>query len=153
MDKTLKIIIMITSALFLSITYFAVVDVFLNVELSQKNLEITGLQKQLGNQPNFHLVTSLGISTDPRNVTYPHPHFTIEGAVYNFGNETAYNARLDIVAYYKNYNNLKNYPLALNMSIPLGNIEKSQVVQVNQIIVTDDWIGNYTVKPRYNDSP
>ena len=92
-------------------------------------------------------MTSLGISTEPSNVMYPHPHFTIEGAVFNFGNETAHNARLDIIAYYK------NGPLALNMSIPLGNMEKSQVVQVNKIMGTSDWIGNYTITPRYSDTP
>jgi hypothetical protein len=160
MGKKLKIIIVIIfSTLLLSIIYFAAIETSLNNELIQKNLEITGLdsqvielQKQLDNQQKIHLVTSLGISTEPRDVTYPHPHFTIEGTVFNLGNETAYNARLDIVAYYKNYNN-KNYPLALNMSIPLGNMEKLQVVQVNKIIATDDWIGNYTVTPRYNDTP
>ena len=129
-------------------TSFAVVDTNLNNELVQKNLEITGLnnqvidlQKQTDNQQKASLVTSLGISTEPRNITYPHPHFTIEGVVFNVGSKTAYNARLDIIAYYKNGLS------AFNMSIPLGNLAKWQVAQVSKIIATSDWIGNYTVTP------
>jgi hypothetical protein len=155
MDKKTKVITIITvSMLLLLIISFAVVETILNNELVQKSLEITGLnnqvielQRQLDNQQKASLVTSLGISTEPRNITYPHPHFTIEGVVFNVGSETAYNARLDIIAYYK------NGLLALNMSIPLGNMEKWQIVQVNKIIVTSDWIGNYTVVPISSDTP
>jgi hypothetical protein len=65
----------------------------------------------------------------------------MEGFVFNVGSETAYNARLDIIAYYENGLS------AFNMSIPLGNLAKWQIVQVNKIIATSDWIGNYTVTP------
>jgi hypothetical protein len=141
---------MITSSvLLLSIIYLAVFEVSLNDRLVQKNLEVDklnnqviDLQKQLDNQQKATLVTSLGISTEPRdNTAYPHPHFTMEGFVFNVGSETAYNARLDIIAYYKNGLS------AFNMSIPLGNLAKWQIVQVNKIIATSDWIGNYTVTP------
>jgi len=149
MGKKTKVITIITiSILLLLTTSFAVVDTNLNNELVQKNLEITGLnnqvidlQKQTDNQQKASLVTSLGISTEPRNITYPHPHFTIEGVVFNVGSKTAYNARLDIIAYYKNGLS------AFNMSIPLGNLAKWQVAQVSKIIATSDWIGNYTVTP------
>jgi hypothetical protein len=149
MGKKTKVITIITiSILLLLTTSFAVVDINLNDELVQKNLEITGLnnqvidlQKQTDNQQKASLVTSLGISTEPRNITYPHPHFTIEGVVFNVGSKTAYNARLDIIAYYKNGLS------AFNMSIPLGNLAKWQVAQVSKIIATSDWIGNYTVTP------
>jgi hypothetical protein len=155
MGKKTKVIIIISvSMLLLLIISFAVVETILNNELVQKNLEITGLnnqvielQRQLDNQQKASLVTSLGISTEPRNITYPHPHFTIEGVVFNVGTKTAYNARLDIIAYYK------NGLLALNMSIPLGNLAKWQIAQVNKIIVTSDWIGNYTVVPISTDTP
>jgi hypothetical protein len=156
MGKKLKITIMIISAiLLLSTIYFAVFEASLNYELVQKDLEVDrlnnqviDLQKQLDNQHKATLVTSLGISTEPRNNTeYPHPHFTMEGFVFNVGSETAYNARLDIIAYYK------NGLLALNMSVPLGNMEKWQIVQVNKIIATPDWIGNYTVVPISADTP
>jgi hypothetical protein len=155
MGKKTKVIIIISvSMLLLLIISFAVVETILNNELVQKNLEITGLnnqvielQRQLDNQQKASLVTSLGISTEPRNITYPHPHFTIEGVVFNVGTKTAYNARLDIMAYYK------NGLLALNMSIPLGNLAKWQIAQVNKIIVTSDWIGNYTVVPISTDTP
>jgi len=149
-DKKLKIITLITfSILLLSVIYFAVFEASLNYTLVQKDLEVTklnnqviDLQKQLDNQRKATLVTALGISTEPRNNTaYPHPHFTMDGFVFNVGSETAYNAKLDIVAYYK------NGLLALNISIPLGNMEKWQIVQVNKIIATSDWIGNYTVVP------
>jgi hypothetical protein len=155
MGKKTKVIIIISvSMLLLLIIFFAVGETILNNELVQKNLEITGLnnqvielQRQLDNQQKASLVTSLGISTEPRNITYPHPHFTIEGVVFNVGTKTAYNARLDIIAYYK------NGLLALNMSIPLGNLAKWQIAQVNKIIVTSDWIGNYTVVPISTDTP
>jgi hypothetical protein len=155
MGKKTKVITVITiSILLLLIIYFAVIETSLNNELVQKNLEITGLnnqvielQKQLDNQQKASLVTSLGISTEPRNITYPHPHFTIEGVVFNVGSKTAYNARLDIIAYYK------NGLLALNMSIPLGNLAKWQIVQASKIIATSDWIGNYTVTPTCTDTP
>ena len=132
----------------LLIISYAVVENSLSNELFQKNLEIAELnkqviefQKQLDSQQKASLVTSLGISTEPRNITYPHPHFTIEGVVFNVGSKTAYNARLDIIAYYKNGLS------AFNMSIPLGNLAKWQVAQVSKIIATSDWIGNYTVTP------
>lgn len=155
MGKKTKVITVITiSMLLLLIIYFAAIETSLNNELVQKNLEITGLnnqvielQKQLDNQQKAFLVTSLGISTEPRNITYPHPHFTIEGVVFNVGSKTAYNTRLDIIAYYK------NGLLALNMSIPLGNLAKWQIVQVSKIIATSDWIGNYTVTPICTDTP
>jgi hypothetical protein len=156
MEKKLKIIIIIiSSVLLLSTIYFAAFEVSLNYRLIQKDLEVErlsnqviDLQKQLAVEHKATLVTSLGISTEPRNNTeYPHPHFTVEGSVFNVGTETAYNARLDIIAYYT------NGLLALNMSIPLGNLEKWQIVQVNKIIVTSDWIGNYTVVPISSDTP
>jgi hypothetical protein len=156
MGKKLKIIIMISfSILILSTIYYAVFEASLNDRLVQKdsevdrlNNQVIDLQKQLDNQLKATLVTSLGISIEPRNNTeYPHPHFTIEGFVFNVGNETAYNARLDIIAYYK------NGLLALKMSIPLGNMEKWQIVQVSKIIPTSDWIGNYTVVPISSDTP
>jgi len=99
----------------------------------------------LDNQQKAYPVTSLGISTEPRNVTYPHPHFTVEGIVINVGSKTACNAHLDIIAYYK------NGILALNMSILLGNLTKWQIGQVNKIMATSDWIGNYTVTPNWTD--
>jgi hypothetical protein len=155
MGKKLKIVIMISfSLLILSTIYFAVFEASLNDRLVQKdsevdtlNNQIIDLQKQLNNQQKATLVTSLGISTEPRNITYPHPHFTIEGVVFNVGSKTAYNARLDITAYYKNGFS------AFNMSIPLGNMEKWQIVQVSKIISTSDWIGNYTVIPISSDTP
>ncbi len=156
MGKKLKIIMsIIFSLLLLSTIYFAVFEASLNYELAQKNLEVdrlnnqvVDLQNQLNNQNKPTLVTALGISTEPRNNTaYPHPHFTMDGFVFNVGTKTAYNARLDIVAYYK------NGLLALNFSIPLGNMEKWQIVQVDKIIATTDWIGNYTVIPMSNDTP
>jgi hypothetical protein len=156
MGKKLKpIIAIIFSVLLLSTIYFAVFEASLNYELGQKNLEVdrlnnqvVDLQNQLSNQNKPTLVTAIGISIEPRNNTaYPHPHFTMDGYVFNVGNETAYNARLDIVAYYK------NGLLALNFSIPLGNLEKWQIVQVDKIIATTDWIGNYTVIPMSTDTP
>jgi len=93
------------------------------------------------------LVTSLGVSVEPRNVIYPHPHFTFEGIVFNVGYRTAYNARLDITAYYKNGLS------AFNLTIPLGNLERWQVVQVSRIIATSNWIGNYTITPLWDDLP
>jgi hypothetical protein len=153
MGRTRVITVITVSILLLLVISFAAIAASLNNELAQKNLEITELnnqvielQKQLDNQQKASLVTSLGISTEPRNITYPHPHFTIEGFVFNVGSETAYNARLDIIAYYK------NGLLALNMSIPLGNLAKWQIVQVNKIIATSDWIGNYTVTPICTDT-
>jgi len=156
MGKKLKLIIaIIFSSLLLATIYFAVFEASLNYELAQKNLEadklnnqVVDLQNQLDNQNKPTLVTALGISIEPRNDTaYPHPHFTMDGFVFNVGTKTAYNARLDIVAYYK------NGLLALNFSIPLGNMEKWQIVQVDKIIATTDWIGNYTVIPMSNDTP
>jgi hypothetical protein len=156
MGKKVKFIIaIIFSALLLSTIYFAVFEASLNYELGQKDLEadrlnnqVVDLQRQLDNQNKPTLVTALGISTEPRNDTaYPHPHFTMDGFVFNVGTKTAYNARLDIVAYYK------NGLLALNMSVPLGNMEKWQIVQVDKIIATTDWIGNYTVIHMSTDTP
>jgi cell division protein FtsL len=152
--KTTTIIILVALALLLLSSYFAVFKASLNNELAKKNSEINNLtnqvlelQKQLDDQQKPSLVTALGISTEPRNVTYPHPHFTIEGSVLNVGNRTAYNAKLDVIAYYKNGLS------ALKMSIPLGDIGKYQIVQVSKITATSDWIGNYTVTPVCTDIP
>jgi hypothetical protein len=138
--------------LLLTITLCAVYSLNLNQELAQKDSKINELtnlnaelQNQFGNQMKPYLVTSLGVSIEPRNITYPHPHFTVEGVVFNVGNRTAYNSRLDITAFYKNGLS------AFNMSLPLGNLERWQVAQVNEIVVTSDWIGNYTITPVWDD--
>ena len=154
MDKGSQITFAAVLLLLLTIILCAVYSISLNQELVQKDSKINELtnlnielQNQLGNQQKPSLVTSLGVSTEPRNSTYPHPHFTIEGAVFNVGNRTAYNARLDIIAYYKNGLS------AFNMSLPLGNLGRWQVAQVSKIIATSDWIGNYTITPMCTDIP
>jgi hypothetical protein len=143
-------VLLILAAIILCAAY----TMSLNQELARKDSKIneltslnTELQNQLTNQQKPYLVTSLGVSTEPRNVTYPHPHFTFEGVVFNVGYRTAYNARLDIVAYYRNGLS------AFNMSLPLGNLGKWQVTQVSKIMATSDWIGNYTITPACDDFP
>ena len=138
----------------LAIVFSAVYSVSYNQKLVQKNSRINELtdsnielQNQLVSQQKPSLVTSLGVSIEPRNVTYPHPHFTFEGVVFNVGNRTAYNARLDISACYKNGLS------AFNMSLPLGDLGKWQVAQVSKIVATSDWIGNYTITPACDDFP
>jgi len=154
MDKrsqgTLTAVLLVLTTIVLNVVY----SMSLNQELVQKDLrtkELTNLnvelQNQLGDQQKPSLVTSLGVSIEPRNVTYPHPHFTIEGVVFNVGNRTAYNARLDISAYYRNGFS------AFNMSLLLGNLGKWQVAQVSKIIATSDWIGNYTITTACDDFP
>jgi len=66
----------------LAIVFCAVYSVSYNQKLVQKNSRIDELnsqnielQNQLRNQQKPYLVTSLGVSIEPRNVTYPHPHF------------------------------------------------------------------------------
>ena len=155
MNKITKAII--ASFILLLVVYTAFITVAengLNSELEQKNSQITTLnnqiielQNQWDNQQKALVITALGISTEPRNVTYPHPHFTVQGIVINVGNRTAYNAILDIIAYYK------NGALALNMTLPFGNLEKWQIGNVNEIIATSDWIGNYTITPSWTDIP
>jgi hypothetical protein len=121
--------------------------IFATIKINGLNKQISELQNQLDIQEKAFLVTSLGISVEPRNVTYPHPHFTIEGIVINVGTKTAYNASLEIIAYYK------SGTLALNMTIPFGNLAKWETGHVNEIIATSDWIGNYTVTPTWIDAP
>jgi len=154
MIKESKMTIIAVFFILLTITCCVVYSTSLNQVLFQKDSEINGLanqvlelEEQLQNQQKPSLVTSLGVSTEPRNVTYPHPHFTIEGVVFNVGNRTAYNARLEITAYYKNGLS------AFNISIPLGNLEKWQVTQVGKIMATSEWIGNYTITPICTDIP
>jgi hypothetical protein len=154
MDKESQITFACVLLLLLTIIFCAVYSISLNQELAQKDSRINELtdsnielQKQLVSQQKPTLVTSLGVSTEPRNITYPHPHFTIEGVVFNVGNRTAYNARLDIVAFYKNGLS------AFNMSLPLGNLGRWQVAQVGKIMATSDWIGNYTVTTACDDFP
>jgi hypothetical protein len=121
--------------------------IFATIKINGLNKQISELQNQLDIQEKAFLVTSLGISVEPRNVTYPHPHFTIEGIVINVRTKTAYNASLEIIAYYK------SGTLALNMTIPFGNLAKWETGHVNEIIATSDWIGNYTVTPTWIDAP
>jgi hypothetical protein len=154
MDKGSQIAFAAVLLLLLTVIFCAVYSIGLNQELVQKDSKIDELTKsnielqyQLGNQQKPYLVTSLGVSTEPRNITYPHPHFTIEGVVFNVGNRTAYNARLDIIAYYENGLS------AFNMSLPLGNLGRWQVAQVSEIVATSDWIGNYTITPMWADIP
>ncbi len=154
MDKGSQITFAAVLLLLLTIIFCAVYSISLNQELVQKDSKINELtnsnielQNQLGNQQKPYLVTSLGVSIEPRNITYPHPHFTVEGVVFNVGNRTAYNARLDIVAYYKNGFS------AFNMSLALGNLGRWQVAQVSKIVATSDWIGNYTITPVWADIP
>ena len=154
MDKRSQIAFVAVLLLIFANIFWSIYSINLNQTLVQKETKIgelmdqnLALENQLSNQQKPTLVTSLGVSTEPRNVTYPHPHFTIEGVVFNVGNRTAYNARLDIVAFYKNGLS------AFNMSIPLGNLERWQVTEVNKIIATSDWIGNYTITTACSDSP
>ena len=154
MDKRSQITLAAVLLLLLTIILCAVYSISLNQELVQKDSKINELtnlnielQNQLENQQKPALVTSLGVSIEPRNNTYPHPHFTIEGIVFNVGNRTAYNARLDIVAYYKNGLS------AFNMSMPLGDLGRWEVAQVSKIVATSDWIGNYTITPMWSDVP
>ena len=147
MNKVSQIFLVAVSLILTTIVLCAAYSMSLNQELAQKDLEINELTNQLVNQQKPYLVTSLGVSIEPRNVTYPHPHFTIEGAVFNVGYRTAYNARLDIAAYYK------NGVSAFNMSLPLGNLEKWQVAQVSKIVATSDWIGNYAITTACDDFP
>ncbi|MCW4007867.1 MAG: hypothetical protein NWF09_04140 [Candidatus Bathyarchaeota archaeon] len=152
MDKRGKGIFAVTFLLLLVMVSCAAYSLTLHLELLQKNSRIDELNRlniELKNQLDApqkpYLVTSLGVSVEPRNVTYPHPHFTFEGVIFNVGYRTAYNARLEIAAYYKNGLS------AFNLSIPLGNLEKWQVIQVSRIISTSDWIGNYTITPVWDD--
>jgi hypothetical protein len=151
MNKRIQITLVAVLLLSLSTAFCAVYSLSLYQELAQKNSEITELTNsnvELQNQLSPlkpYLVTSLGVSIEPRNTTYPHPHFTVDGVVFNIGNRTAYNARLDITAYYE------SGVSAFNMSLPLGNLEKWQVAQVSKIVVTSDWIGNYTITPMWDD--
>jgi hypothetical protein len=154
MDKGSQITFAAVLLLLLTIIFCAVYSISLNQELVQKGSKINELtnlnielQNQLGNQQKPYLVTSLGVSIEPRNITYPHPHFTVEGVVFNVGNRTAYNARLDIIAYYKNGLS------AFNMSLALGDLGRWQVAQVSKIVATSDWIGNYTITPMWADIP
>ena len=154
MDKGSETTFAAVLLLLLTIIFCAVYSISLNQELVQKDSKINELtnlnlelQNQMGNQQKPSLVTSLGVSIEPRNVTYPHPHFTIEGVVFNVGNRTAYNARLDISAYYRNGLS------AFNMSLPLGNLRKWQVAYVSKIVATSDWIGNYTITTACDDFP
>jgi hypothetical protein len=154
MDKESQITFACVLLLLLTIIFCAVYSISLNQELVQKDSRISELtnlnielQKQLVSQQKPTLVTSLGVSIEPRNITYPHPHFTMEGVVFNVGNRTAYNARLDITAYYK------NGVSAFNMSLPLGNLGRWQVAEVSKIVATSDWIGNYTIATACDDFP
>jgi len=151
MNKGIQLTLAAILLLSLSTTFCAVYSLSLYQELAQKNFEIieltnsnVELQNQIGPLKPY-LVTSLGVSIEPRNITYPHPHFTVEGVVFNIGNRTAYNARLDIAAYYKNGLS------AFNMSLTLGNLGKWQVAQVSKITATSDWIGYYTITPMWDD--
>ena len=151
MDRGSQITFAAVLLLLLTVILCAVYSISLNQELAQKNskiIELTDsnieLQNQLGPLKPY-LVTSLGVSIEPRNITYPHPHFTVEGVVFNVGNRTAYNSRLDIATFYKNGLS------AFNMSLPLGNLEKWQAAQVSKIIATSDWIGDYTITPVWDD--
>ena len=67
--------------------------------------------------------------------------------VFNVGDRTEYNARLEIAAYYK------NGVSAFNMSLPLGNLARWQVAQVSKIVATSDWTGNYTITTACDDFP
>ena len=151
MNKGIQISLVAVLLLSISTTSFIIYSLSLNQELAQKDskiIELTDsnieLQSQLSPLKPY-LVTSLGVSIEPRNITYPHPHFTVEGVVFNVGNRTAYNSRLDIAAFYKNGLS------AFNMSLPLGNLEKWQAAQVSKIIATSDWIGDYTITPVWDD--
>ena len=151
MNKGIQISLVAVLLLSISTTSFIIYSLSLNQELAQKNskiIELTDSNIELQNQLSPlkpYLVTSLGVSIEPRNVTYPHPHFTVEGVVFNVGNRTAYNSRLDIATFYKNGLS------AFNMSLPLGNLEKWQAAQVSKIIATSDWIGDYTITPVWDD--
>jgi len=151
MNKGIQISLVAVLLLSISTTSFIIYSLSLNQELAQKDskiIELTDSNIELQNQLSPlkpYLVTSLGVSIEPRNITYPHPHFTVEGVVFNVGNRTAYNSRLDIATFYKNGLS------AFNMSLPLGNLEKWQAAQVSKIIATSDWIGDYTITPVWDD--
>jgi|GEM_PF-2149859 len=156
MDKRNKIVIASLTLLSLFTLSLIFYSLDLSQQLTQESTQINYLsgklleqQQALDNQQKPSLVTSLGVSVEPRNDTpYPHPHFTFEGYVYNVGNRTAYNARLEITAFFK-----KGGFSAFNLTMPLGDIGRYQVVQVSKIVATPDWIGNYTIIPLCEDKP
>jgi hypothetical protein len=135
------------SIILIAIITLAFITWFFQNQVSSLKNQISELQSQLDNQQKAFLLTSLGISAEPRNTTYPHPHFTIEGIVINVGTKTAYNASLQIIAYYK------SGALALNLTIPFGNLAKWETGHVNEIIATSEYVGNYTVTPTWIDAP
>jgi hypothetical protein len=73
----------------------------------------------------------------------------VEGLVINAGTKTAYNASLHVIAY--NTDGL----LALNMSLPLVNMEKWQMKHVEEKLYTYDFLGkqNYTVTLVWTNIP
>ena len=154
MNKRSKLMVTTTVLLLLITLSLVIYSINLKEEVIHKDVQIANLknrlneeQKKLDNQQKPSLVTALGVSIEPRNDTpYPHPHFTFDGYVFNVGNRTAFNARLEISAFYKN----GGYS-AFNMTIPLGDLSRYQIVQVSKIIATSDWIGNFSIIPLCED--
>jgi hypothetical protein len=154
MSKRSKVMVTTTALLLLITLSLITYSISLKEELMDKDVQIAHLndrlneeQKKLYNRQKPSLVTALGVSVEPRNDTpYPHPHFTFDGYVFNVGNRTAFNARLEISAFYK-----KGGYSAFNMTIPLGDLGRYQLVQVSKVIATSDWIGNFTIIPLCED--
>jgi hypothetical protein len=142
-------------ALFVVVFVFSLLIMFsviAAIELQEKETQITDLNKkvfdlqaQLENEQEATLVTSLGINAH----AYPRNYLIVEGLVINVGTKTAYNASLHVIAY--NTDGL----LALNESLPLGNMEKWQIRHVGERLYTFDFLGNqnYTVTPVWTNIP
>jgi hypothetical protein len=160
MAKINKIVTMTLILLSLLTSSLLLYSLDLSQQLIQKSAEINSLSNKLmqenqaldqvlDNQQKPSLVTALGVSVEPRNDTlYPHPHFTFEGYVFNIGNRTAYHARLEITAFFK-----KGELSAFNLTMPLGDLGRYQIVRVSKIVASSDWIGNYTIVPLCEDNP
>jgi hypothetical protein len=116
-----------------------------DAQISELNMQMNELQNQVDNLQKATLVTSIG--TSPR--AYPQNHLTIEGVVINVGTKTAYNASLHVVAYYP------SGLLALDRSLPLGDLAKWQTINVEETLMTADFLanGNYTVTPMWTNIP
>jgi hypothetical protein len=155
----------------------------LNAEIANQNKEIANLTSQIEKEPNLtnpYIVTQLGVTEIGNSSALGQPYawgaywrLFIQGAAFNMGNSTAYNAGLKVIAYsgagvleinmtvpfVNGYNYGTNSAIVssldnLNLGpLQLENLTRGQYAIVNLDIYHEGIVTNWTVTPVWTNTP
>ncbi len=158
----------------------------LSTQMANQNNEIANLTSQIDQEQNLtnpHMVTQLGVTEIGNSSAIGQPYawgaywrLFIQGAAFNMGNSTAYNAGLNVIAYsgtglleinmtvpfVNGYNYGTNSAIVSALANPdlgplgplqLGNLTRGQYAIIDIDIYHEGIVTNWTVTPVWTNSP